>query len=637
MHSVVSGKDKSYLFTFGHYDGMNRHQFWGLALSSGKAGRHWDATGAAIYSALDWIKQNRLNVAKVFPRQIPNRPARPLPACDLETNANWTYSAEGPTSLMLDVTIAFPKMNATNDENMAFYHAGGQNCAFELVRDGGSSIDSLFRMWPSPWDKLRAVYCHHHDARHVKETCAAFFKKFLQGSHGQRNKTAVAWVNGNLTTREQNMWDAFHEQITDEEDMQNTYDKAWMKLFNGMYDAWSHTPSFSRFEALFETATDAMFMLGLYEMWDYICQRFNVEEQKSLKAVYSRCFCKVKSGPTANGGNEGGVNKKWKDTYQRKASITGVLERMRKFIKNEGKEVWRKGLPMVPDVSDKNFSYYRNKWSERRGADPKGCWVAAEHTLMKYFKGPGSSCRKFYGIFTVPPRADRLAEVTEIHVPSQEVRDYCCRKVLYRKNRDIGSSSVLESYYGVDVDEGLVQKEFREVYACWLNYMKDPTSFARHIQKNVWSWRSLQNAKDYWGDNDIRDISSIGKWQLVFKEVLFYEAAFCVCTKSKRYVYHKRKELMPEIWRPMGEDNMPIDYQAFTGSCLRHYMHGFCPCSVAAGLWAKKFKVPPHRQKSKFTKGQDELMTGRYNQQKYSQATPEDMHSKFRARKQRKT
>ena len=60
-------------------------------------------------------------------------------------------------------TVAFPKVHFRSEAMRAFGHENGGALRFEMVRDRGAAIDSMFDTWPEIFKGERSVMCHHHE------------------------------------------------------------------------------------------------------------------------------------------------------------------------------------------------------------------------------------------------------------------------------------------------------------------------------------------------------------------------------------------------------------------------------------------------------------------------------------------
>ena len=587
---LLSGAEETNALIAGHYDESGRHQPWGIIYCTHRHTHAWSAAGHAYGAAFDWISKHHDILREVCKDEWPfsrrHNEVRTIASCSAQRKRQETLFGD------MIVTHAFPKVSFGNDEKRAFGHQEGDHLRFEMIRDGGTSIDGFFNTWPPIFEKQVSVMCHHHDAPIMKKKAKEIMRLFLNGTwtSRQHNSMKKGGRKEPLPKAVQRFWDKEVKRSKTGKNVDRThyYDDLWHTYFNGMYDAWCHTPSKERRNALIDTTCEAMVDMGMGEIAKIVVDRYRKGSHKLGKMT--RSDMAVPRGPLANAGCEGGPNKRVQKYIGLVMSIGNVLQESIPWLVEEGITEWnRPGPLLVADVTNAGKTENNNPWLSRRGADSTHAWADARRLLNKYFGGKGTTTEHWKGVHTEGKNG-------VICVASQEVRDFCARKafreLLQTSDERHDPELAFETLLGSEDHHNLVMQQHKDVYSCWKSYRHKPMEFLGKIKQDCFN-RSEGQSQDYWANDRLRKTSRVTDWLEIFQEALFYERAYCRCEPTSQPMSEDDKsDKMPERWRLKDKNLKPIDFLTFKCDCLMFQMHGFCGSVLACGLHAGHFDVP---------------------------------------------
>ena len=586
---LLSGKDRANALTVGHYDASGRHQPWGVVFCTKRDGEAWSAAGHAYASSFDWIVNHHHVLKSMFGNEWPFDTSQ-------GTSANVSLYS-GPIHRQhgkfgsFETTVAFPRVHSKSDAMRAFGQDKGGALRFEMVRDGGTAIDSLFETWPEIFKGQRSVMCHHHEAPLTKKKAREIIRSFIQAPRHMRDRKAKAGNRiGPLPKSVQLYWDKELARSKNEKngDRIHYYDDFWHTYFNRMYDAVCHTPCPKRSDALLRLLCSAMVDIGFGELARFLYERYGAGSHTLGKLRRSEMV--VPRGPMANAGCEGGTNKRVKKYIGMSMGIGRVIEETVPWIVSEGKNEWnRPGALKMPDVTNSGNTENNNTWKKRRGADSSYAWRDARRLITNYFDDAGKRQGRWLGVHQEGKDGVKV-------VASQEVRDFCYRKGFRELKQDADETEhptlALQALLGSDRHLELVQQQHKDVFKCWQSYRKEPDAFLEKIKLDCFA-RTEPESKDYWANDNVVKTNRVTDWLEIFHEALFYEFAFCRCVRVPVAVTEAEKKiLMPERWRIKDVMDTPINFLTYRCDCLMFQMHGYCGSVIACGLHAGDFKVP---------------------------------------------
>ena len=588
---VVLGDKASNALTFGHYDYSGRFQTWGVVISSSRTKSDWAATGRAFHLTLQWMRHNRQALRNIFPDMhifntfdgILDEQTHTLtpPSDDLTPHL---YSCERYGNM--NVTFAFPiiELQDRSEEVFAVDSSGVLN--IQMVRDGGIAIDGFFETWPGCTQKYESIMCHHHDAAIMKKVGGKEIQKLALKNRRERSLAAKKMGGTEICPEMQQFWDALQSHWNHTtKGCKDYWQKLWTEIFGGIYEGWIHTPYKQRKVAFLNVAGTAMVDMGLLELKSFVFDRYMSES--SYLGKICRSDLAFKEGNLDNGGNEGGVNKRLRNCLENKSHTMDTLVKLLlNFLESEGRSEFRRGgVLLSPDPTNAGNTCYNNNWNERRGNHPKSAWEDAVGILTNYYYGTNSPQKKWLGI-----EIKRIGSSMCHVVPCRSVRKYAKDRIEYLEHAALKSAThaPLEARFlsRSDAHVEALKDEYQNVYECWNSFFSDPGQFGLHVIDEAFK-RSPDESKEYWGSEEVQRNHRVDIWKEIFREMLFYDGAYCVCMP-----YAEDDSMLPEIWRPTDSNSKPVHYRRFKGDCKRCCMHRYCGCTLAVGLWHGYFEHP---------------------------------------------
>ena len=174
--------------------------------------------------------------------------------------------------------------------------------------------------------------------------------------------------------------------------------------------------------------------------------------------------------------------------------------------------------------------------------------------------------------------------------PQPSSTKYCKDRIEYLQNASLKSAkhAPLQARFvsSSDAQVKALKDEYKNVHQCWNSFFINPGKFGLHVIEQAFK-RSPDESKEYWGSDDVQRNDRVDIWKEIFREMLFYDGAYCVCVP-----YDEDDIMLPEIWRTTHSNGKPVHYRKFKGDCKRCCMHRYCGCTLAVGLWYGYYDHP---------------------------------------------